>query len=116
MKDNNELQGLIDELKKQSSVQKVKLWNRLASELSGPTRQRRVVNLYKIDKFAKDEETIIVPGKVLGTGEITRKISIAAYNYSSQALEKLQNGKCKVMTISEILKENPKAKKVRILG
>jgi large subunit ribosomal protein L18e len=116
MKDNIELQGLIGELKKQSSVQKVKLWNRLASDLSGPTRQRRVVNLYKIDKLAKDDETIIVPGKVLGTGEITRKISIAAFTFSGSALEKLKQGKCKVMTINQILAENPKGKKVRILG
>jgi large subunit ribosomal protein L18e len=116
MKDNNELQGLIGELKKQSAVQKVKLWNRLASDLAGPTRQRRVVNLYKIDKFAKEDETIIVPGKVLGTGEITRKISIAAFTFSGSALDKLKQNKCKVMTINQILTENPKGKKVRIIG
>jgi large subunit ribosomal protein L18e len=116
MKDSNELQGLIEELRKQSSIQKVKLWRRLADDLSRPTRIRRIVNLYKIQQFAKDNETIIVPGKVLGTGEINRKISIAAYNFSDQAVDKLKASKCKVMRISEIVNENPKGKRVRILG
>lgn len=116
MKDNNELQGLINELRKQSSVQKVKLWGRLADDLSRPTRIRREVNLYSIQQFAKDDETVIVPGKVLGTGEISRKISIAAFGFSGQALDKLKASKCKVMRISELISENPKGKRVRILG
>jgi large subunit ribosomal protein L18e len=116
MKDNNELQELIVELKRQGNLQKSKLWRRIADDLSKPTRIRRIVNLYKIDELAKDDEIVIVPGKVLGTGEITRKISIAAYNFSSQAVEKLKAKNCKVMTIAEIISENPQGKKVRILG
>lgn len=116
MKDNNELQELIGELRKQSTLQKVNLWRRIADDLAKPTRLRRIVNLYKIDQMAKDDEIIIVPGKVLGTGEISRKISIAAYNFSSQAVDKLKASKCKVMTINEMISQNPKGKKVRILG
>ena len=55
MKDNNQLQDLIDELRKQSSVHKAKIWRRLACDLAMPTRSRRIVNLYKIDKYAKDD-------------------------------------------------------------
>ena len=64
MKSNIQLIKLVDELKKLSSQENVKVWKRIASDLEKPTRRRSAVNLYKINKYTKDEETVIVPGKV----------------------------------------------------
>ena len=50
---NPNTKDLITELKKKSYEHKSKLWKRIAEELSKPTRQRRTVNLYKINKYAK---------------------------------------------------------------
>ena len=63
---NLQLQQLLVELKAKSLD--CKLWKRIAQDLSKSTRQRRIVNLYKINKFSKDGETILVPGKVLSVG------------------------------------------------
>ena len=79
---NIHLKDLIRELNKLSSVENVKIWKAVAKDLSKPTRSKRVVNLFKINKLAKDNETIIVPGKVLGNGELNRKIVISAFNFS----------------------------------
>jgi len=57
-----------------------------------------------------------VPGKVLGTGEISKKITIAAHTFSSSACDKILNAKGEILTISELIKKNPKGSKVRILG
>jgi len=43
-------------------------WKRIAEDLRRPTRERRTINVYKIEKFAQDGETIVVPGKVLSVG------------------------------------------------
>jgi large subunit ribosomal protein L18e len=112
---NPELASLIQELKRLSIEKKVKLWKRIATDLEKPTRNRRIVNIYKINKHAKPDETVIVPGKVLGVGELHKKISIAAYNYSEEALKKIK-AKGEALTIQELMQKNPSAKKVRIIG
>jgi large subunit ribosomal protein L18e len=110
-----ELKKLIIELRKLSNKQKVKLWKRIANDLEKPTRKRREVNLYKINKYIKQGETALVPGKVLSLGNLDKKITIAAYKFSNQAKEKI-NKVGKAITIKELIRENPKGKKIRIIG
>lgn len=112
---NENLQNLILELKKTSVEQDVNIWNRIAKDLSRSTRQRREVNVSRINKNTKDGETIIVPGKVLSLGELDHKVTVAAYSFSQSAKEKIE-AKGKTMTIQELIKDNPKGSKVRIIG
>jgi large subunit ribosomal protein L18e len=116
MKSNEQLTGLIGELKKQAREQEAALWSRIADDLSKPTRQRRIVNLSKIDRVTKDNETIVVPGKVLGTGELNHKITIAAYNFSRSALEKIQKSQSICYSLPDFMKKNPKGSNTRIIG
>jgi large subunit ribosomal protein L18e len=109
-----ELQNLIRDLKILASKEKVALWKRIAYELERPTRQRRKVNLYKINKYTKEDETAIVPGKVLSLGNLDKKITIAAYQFSQDALKKIsKNGKA--ISIQDLISKNKKGKKVRII-
>jgi large subunit ribosomal protein L18e len=116
MKSNEQLQGLIRELKKHSSSQKAPIWKRVASDLEKPTRQRRIVNLTRINRYTKENEIIVVPGKVLGTGELDHRVTIAAYNFSKQALDKIARSKGTVYSIYEFMQKNPKGQKTRIIG
>lgn len=112
---NPVLLGLIAELRKKANEKGINLWRRIADDLERSTRQRRIVNLYKINKYAKDNETIIVPGKVLAVGDIERKLTVAAFAFSGAASEKI-NRKGKAISINELLKEDPKGKRIRIMG
>src|SRR3989344_298378 len=112
---NPHLIELISELKELSRKQNVNLWSRIAEELEKPTRQRRNVNIYRIDKYTKDDETALVPGKVLSIGQLNKKIKVAAFQFSEQAKEKI-NSIGKAITIKELIQENPKGNKVRIIG
>jgi len=116
MKSNDQLTGLIRELKKHSNSQKAPIWRRIAADLDKPTRSMRVVNLSKINKFTKENEVVIVPGKILGTGELDHKLTIAAYNVSKQAIEKIARSKSELYSIYEFMKKNPKGQKTRIIG
>ena len=113
---NTQLIGLISELRAQASLQKVLLWRRIADDLEKPSRQRRHVNLYQLAKHSKENESVIVPGKVLGTGDLPHKVTIAAFTFSQSARDKIKkaNGQC--LTIKEVLSKNPKAKDLRIIG
>ncbi len=109
------LRKLIADLKSLSTKEKVKLWRTLANYLESSTRQRREVNVYKINKYTKEGETALVPGKVLSEGELTKKVTVAAYRFSDKAKNKI-NKVGKAITIHQLIKDNPKGKKVRILG
>ena len=104
------LKDLIKELKTLSIKGKVKLWKAIAISLEKPTRRRISVNLSKIDKYAKENEIVVVPGKVLGNGDLTKNITIAAYQFSESANKKIKNK----LTIKELMSKDPK--KIRIIG
>ena len=72
-------------------------------------------NLYKIDKHTRENEIALVPGKVLSIGNLNKKIKVAAFQFSDQAKEKI-NLIGKAITIKELIQENPKGNKVRIIG
>lgn len=116
MSKNVYLQQLIDELKKVSSQNEADIWKRVAKDLEKSTSQRRIVNLSKISRYSTDNEVIIVPGKVLGSGELTKKVTIAAYQFSEQAIEKIKQAKGTIIKISELAKKNPKGNKIKIIG
>ncbi|MFC1648459.1 50S ribosomal protein L18e [Nanoarchaeota archaeon] len=115
MEKNPQMAKLVQELKKSSIEQGVGIWKRVAEDLEKPSRKRREVNIYLIDRIAKDGETLVVPGKVLGTGELGKKVKVAALNFSDSAYSKIK-AKGEALTLLELMKKNPKGKDVRILG
>jgi large subunit ribosomal protein L18e len=112
---NSQLRDLITELRKKANEHGMKIWKLIADDLEKPTRQRRIVNLYKINKNTKANETIVVPGKVLGIGELDHAITVAAWQFSESASEKI-NKIGKTLQITELLKESPKGKRIRVIG
>ena len=113
---NLHLRSLIANLRKKAIQDSSPLWKRLASDLERPTRNRRIVNLSRINRFTKDNDTIVVPGKVLGSGIINHKVTVAAFAFSDGALEKLKKQNCSIMSISELMQKNPKTSEIRIIG
>ena len=109
---NKEIQELVGSLKKKES----KLLSRIADDLSKSSRQRREINLSRISRFTKENEMIIVPGKVLGGGEISHKVTISAYKFSESALSKLKKNGSTVVPLNELSPEAVTGKRVRILG
>ncbi|MEM4254280.1 MAG: 50S ribosomal protein L18e [Candidatus Woesearchaeota archaeon] len=113
---NEHTRALIMELRKESSIQKAGIWSRIAEDLEMPTRKRRVVNLSKLNRNTKANETVVVPGKVLGSGTLEHGLVIAAFAFSNGAKERIEQAKGKCLTIQELIKQNPKGKDVRIIG
>ena len=113
---NPERQALILELRKTSAENNARFWKRIAKELSKSGRNRRTVNLSKIDRCSKDGETVIVPGKVLSMGTVSKRITIVAHAFSAVALAKIKESGSKFLFINELVKKNPKGENVRIIG
>jgi len=113
---NVQLQGLIMELKKKSIKERAPLWKRIATDLERPSRQRRIVNLSRLNRFTKDSEIIVVPGKVLASGLIDHKMTVAAFDFSQGAVEKLRAKNCDVLSIIELMNKDVKPQDIKIIG
>ena len=96
-------------------AKKNKEWLKIAHIISGPTRKQASINLDQIDKETKEGDTILIPGKVLGQGDVSKKIRIVALSFSKSAREKLKERRCEVVSILEEIKVNPKAQGLKVL-
>ncbi|MDD1671290.1 MAG: 50S ribosomal protein L18e [Methanomicrobiales archaeon] len=114
-KTNPRLTSLITRLKETSRKNDCGLWRDIADRLEAPSRNYAEVNVSKVSRYARDGETLIVPGKVLGTGIIARPVVIAALNFSAGAAAKIEKAEGTCLTIEELLKKNPKGNGIRIL-
>ena len=110
-KTNQQLKGLISELKKR----KEPIWKKIAQELSRGAKNKRQVNLSKISRHAEPGDMIIIPGKVLSGGEIKTQLTIAAFQFSQTAREKIEKAGSKTMAIDELMKANPKGTKIKVI-
>ncbi|MFH0890024.1 MAG: 50S ribosomal protein L18e [Candidatus Aenigmatarchaeota archaeon] len=109
MKTNENIAHLIKDLKKLDAS----AWKRVASELNGSTRRMPEVNLSSIAQHPAG--TVLVPGSVLGYGEITKAVTVAAFRFSKSAKEKITKAGGRTITINELAKENPKCSNVKIM-
>ena len=83
----------------------------LAKKLSTSTRRQAKINLEQLNKIK--EAKIIIPGKVLGSGNIQHKITVIALAYSKSAENKLKKAGCETKIIlHELQKSDLKGVKI----
>lgn len=90
-------------------------WFKIAEILSSSRRKRINVNLDQLEKNLDDKKLLIVPGKVLSQGEISKKGKIIAFKFSEKAKEKLIKAGCEISNILDEIKNNPNEKDIKIL-
>jgi large subunit ribosomal protein L18e len=113
---NPQLIELIRFLRKQSRENDVEIWRDIAARLAKPRRRRLAVNLSRLNRHTEKSETVAVPGKVLSTGELSHPITVAAFEFSEKAKEKIDASKGKCVSFSDLVKKNPKGSNVKIIG
>jgi len=112
---NPELLDVIRSLRKKAKENDAVIWRDVAERLSSSRRRRVAVNLSVLNRYTKEKETVVVPGKVLSAGKLEHPISVAAFAFSKQARTKISNAKGMCLTILELLKDNPKGSNIRIM-
>ncbi len=93
---------------------KRRIWKKVSKKLSGPRREKIEANLYRINNKTKENDVIVVPGKVLGIGEIDHKLTIACLTCSKTARKKIETSGSKLLSIEELLEQNPEGKDVKV--
>ena len=112
-KTNPRLKSLIAELKTAGDSD-ASVWQDIAARLEKPRRTHAEVNLGRIERYARDDETIVVPGKVLGSGVLETNVTVAAVDFSSTAQAKIgQVGDA--VSLEEAIETNPEGSNVRVI-
>lgn len=112
---NQIVMNMAKELKVASKKNKAPIWSRLAELILKPSRARIVLNLRQLDKFVNDNDVIVVPGKVLGTGNLSHKITLCSFSISSSGAKKVIQSGGKIIQVTQLIKNNPSGKGVRII-
>jgi large subunit ribosomal protein L18e len=112
---NPERVKLIRFLKKQSREKQAKIWLDVAENLAKPKTGRAAVNLSRINRHTQRRDIVIVPGKVLGTGTLNHSLTVASFDLSDKAREKLKAAKAKYLSIPELVEKNPTGSNVKII-
>jgi large subunit ribosomal protein L18e len=113
---NPPLAEMISQLEERGRLEKVPFWGALAKKLNRPRRKGYEVNMFKLEKNAGKKETIVVPGSVLGTGELSKPLTVAALKFSKSAEEKIRKAGGHTMSLERFIGETKNVKGVRIMG
>jgi len=107
---------MIKDLKQASKKNEAPIWSRLADLATKSSSSKRVVNLARINKTTKENDVLFVPGKVLGTGNMSHKITLSSFSMSTTAANKIIQKGGEIITYSDMIKKYPTGKGVIIFG
>jgi len=111
---NPHVLSLIKSLYVKSTDSKNSLWKDLAKRFESPRRNWAEINLTRLNRLTQKGDTIVVPGKVLGMGELDHDVNIYAFSGSENVQKKVKSAGGSFGTINDLI-EKGKATGVKII-
>jgi large subunit ribosomal protein L18e len=102
-------------LERAGKKQKAPIWSEASVLLSSPSKTRVEVNLGRMSRLSDAGEAIFVPGKVLGTGVIDKKLVVGAFSFSTSARSKIEASGGSALSVEEFLRKYPKGSGVKLV-
>jgi large subunit ribosomal protein L18e len=109
------LSGLVADLTSAAREDDADVWADVAARLEAPRSTHAEVNLSRIERYARTDETVVVPGKVLGSGALTKDVSVAAVDFSSTAETKIEQADGEAIDLATAVERNPEGSDVRVI-
>ena len=91
---------MVKDLKQASKKNEAPIWSKLADLALKQSSSKRTVNLTRINKITKESDVLFVPGKVLGTGNLSHKITLSSFSISVSAANKIIKSGGSIMAVS----------------
>ena len=115
-KTNPNLQRVVKELRDVSREAGSAIWRDVADRLERSRKNWSEVNLSRLSRYATKGEQVVVPGIILGTGEISVPVTVAAFRASGAARKKIEAAGGKAVSLLELAVQNPKGSGIRLMG
>jgi large subunit ribosomal protein L18e len=113
---NPELRRVVVQLRRAARAHSAPIWDSVADRLERSRHQAPPANVGHLERLARAEETVVVPGKLLADGPLSKPLTVAALAYSEEARAKVRAAGGTPLTISELLQARPDGAGVRILA
>lgn len=115
-KTNPRVTDLIAQLEAASDEAEAEVWADVAERLAKPRRSHAEVNLGRIERYAHEDRTVVVPGKVLGSGALRKQVTVAAVDFSRSAERKIEAADGDAIRLEDALDQNPQGQDVQVIG
>lgn len=117
------LKGVFDERLREIAIMAEKtgrrndsrFWLSVADELLRPRRNRAEINLGQVSRLTSPGDFVVIPGKLLGDGEIDHPVKISSVSASKSAISKLTKAGGEYVPLENLILENPKGEKLKLL-
>ena len=113
-KANKVLRSAIILLERKGRSGKSAIWMEAARLLASGTVVWPEVNVARLARLG-DASAVFVPGKVLGTGNIDKKLNVGAFSFSASARSKIEQAGGKALTVEEFVKKYPEGSGVALV-
>lgn len=110
---NPVLKDLLRDLEEKGRKESAEIWKEVAGYLKSGGK-RAEVNLSKIDRNSGEEDFILVPGKVLGAGSLTKEVKVAAFDFTKSARDSIEE-EGETLSIKQLMEQKPSGEGVKIL-
>ncbi len=102
-------------LERAGKEQKAPIWTAAAKLLARPKVTRVEVNLGRVSRMAEEGQAFFIPGKVLGTGIVDKRLVVGAFSFSASARSKLEAAGGSALSVEQFLKKYPNGSGVRLV-
>ncbi|MDA4122103.1 MAG: 50S ribosomal protein L18e [Thaumarchaeota archaeon] len=110
---NRVLRTQVIALERKGRKEDLAIWKDVARYLAAPHSTETQVNVGRLSRLSEGPK--VVPGKVLGTGAIDKKLVVGAFSYSSSARRKILDAGGEALSIEELVKRYPQGSGVTIV-
>jgi len=114
--ENPILKSVLISLRKASKSSDSKIWLDAARFISKSQSGKPEVNIGKISNLTRKDDIVLIPGKVLGDGNILHPVVVGAYSFTKSAVNKINVSGGKALRIPEFLEKYPSGKGVKLIG
>jgi large subunit ribosomal protein L18e len=113
---NPEVHRVVVELRRAAHAHDAPIWGAVADRLERARHQVTPVNVGHLERLAAADEWVVVPGKLLADGPLSKPVTVAALSYSTEARSKVHAAGGTALSISELVKARPDGTGVRLLA
>lgn len=91
------------------------VWSDVAKRLRKPRRVRAEVTLSRLDKVTTENQLVVVPGRIVSTGQVTHKMTVGYFAATKSALVRLKQAGVNALPLSQFLQKHGQEKSIKIV-
>lgn len=114
--DNPIIKEALEMLGKEFKEKNKPFWSNIIELISRSSSRRPVVNVGKISQLTKENDVVLIPGKILGDGLVDHPITVGALFMSKSAGKKIATAGGSVLSLVEFVEKYPDGTGVMIIG